>query len=155
MSTTNVNTIMTREVVTLREEDNLEGLAESMDKLHYRYLPVVDDGRFVGLITYRSLLRPTEHGSWQPDTHDAAGHEWEARSFVADVMTREVKTLPPDASAASAARLFMRDDVPCIPVVGDDHSLVGIVTRDDVLRLTLNLLEGRAAARYELNERSG
>ena len=137
-----VNEIMTRQVVTLREEDNLEGLADSMDKLQYRYLPVVDDTRFVGLLTYRNLMRPEGRVSRPPNPDDPQGVRWERSSFVADVMARAVPTLPPDALAGDAARLLMRHGVPCVPILDEDESLVGIVTRDDLLRLTIELLEG-------------
>ena len=52
-----VRDIMTREVVTLYEEDNLLGVEEGMRHFRFRHLPVVDDGKLVGLITERDLLR--------------------------------------------------------------------------------------------------
>ena len=54
-----VRDIMTTELVTLREEDNLLSIREGMEALHVRHLPVVDGEKLVGLITHRDILRLT------------------------------------------------------------------------------------------------
>ncbi|HEX8910363.1 MAG TPA: CBS domain-containing protein, partial [Anaeromyxobacteraceae bacterium] len=52
-----VGDFMTRELVTLKESDDL-ALAEQMLRLGgIRHLPVVRDGKLVGLVTQRDLLR--------------------------------------------------------------------------------------------------
>jgi CBS domain-containing protein len=53
---------------------------------------------------------------------------------VADVMTREVRTLGPDAPIRAAEDLFDAHDFDALPIVGVDGRLAGIVSKLDVLR---------------------
>lgn len=53
---------------------------------------------------------------------------------VADIMTREVITIAPEASILEAARLMMQHRISGLPVVDSSRNLVGIVTEGDFLR---------------------
>lgn len=55
---------------------------------------------------------------------------------AADVMTREVRTVEPDASIFEAARLMLQHRISGLPVVDAAKKLVGIVTEGDFLRRT-------------------
>ena len=53
-----VSDLMTRELTTLKETDNL-GLAESaMKHLYLRHLPVVQEGRLLGIVSSRNAMDP-------------------------------------------------------------------------------------------------
>jgi CBS domain-containing protein len=53
---------------------------------------------------------------------------------VRDVMTREVFTVGPDTSAKYAAAVMAERGFAALPVVDDDHRLVGIIAEADVLQ---------------------
>lgn len=53
---------------------------------------------------------------------------------VADIMTREVITVEPDASIMEAARLMLQHKIGGVPVVNSSKELVGVVTEGDFLR---------------------
>ncbi|HET6149062.1 MAG TPA: CBS domain-containing protein [Polyangia bacterium] len=56
---------------------------------------------------------------------------------VADVMTKDVKTVGPDASIREVAEIMRKEDVGVVPIVGEDGRLFGLVTdRDIVVRGT-------------------
>ncbi len=130
--------IMTREVITLFEEENLELLLEGMERYGLRHLPVVDDGKLVGLVTHRDLLRAAvSHLEPGAAEREAA---YEGRHFVADLMTRDVQTVRPDTSIAEAARLLREHKFGCLPVTEEDGTLVGIVTEADFVSLAASLL---------------
>lgn len=132
--------IMTRELITLYEEENLELLLEGMERYGLRHLPVVDGKKLVGLVTHRDLLRAAvsnlEPGAGQ---RDATTNN---RLFVADIMTRDVETVRPDSSIAVAARLLREHRFGCLPVTEADGTLVGIVTEADFVDVAARLLEG-------------
>ncbi|MFW5921065.1 MAG: CBS domain-containing protein, partial [Polyangiales bacterium] len=52
-----VSDIMSRNPITLSEEDNLENIAQGMEEFHLRHLPVVDGHKLVGLVSHRDILR--------------------------------------------------------------------------------------------------
>lgn len=124
--------IMTREVVTLREEDNLVSVSPIMTRLRVRHLPVVDGTKLVGLLTHRDLLRLSLNALdaiTQSRDRDA-----KAQTFVAKVMNRDVRTVGPDVAISIAARQLIDNKFGCLPVVDDEGNLVGIVTEHDFLK---------------------
>jgi CBS domain-containing protein len=133
--------VMTRSVVTLFEEDDLEHIDEAMERFRFRHVPVVDDGKLVGLLTERDLV------SLSSSRLDPTGPPRDAAArknlFVRDVMTTEVRTVLPDTSILDAARLMRDAKVSCLPVVQADNRLVGIITTTDMLDLVSTWLEER------------
>ena len=132
MSTT-VADVMTTQVVTLREEDNLTELQPDMEFFGLRHLPVVDGERLVGLLTHRDILRLTVSSMARDSVHQAIERDQEEGTFVAAVMKRDVITVPPTATIQEAARLMVDERVGCLPVVDAEQRLLGIVTEHDLL----------------------
>ena len=93
--------VMSREVVTLFEEENVAGVEEAMDRYRFHHLPVVDGTKLVGLVTHRDLLElrssPAE-GISAERSRDRA-----ERAFVRDIMKTEVATVGPDTPLVTAA----------------------------------------------------
>ena len=91
-----VNDVMTREVVTLFEEESVAGIEEAMDRYRFHHLPVVDGDKLVGLVTHRDLL--------QFDTSPAEG--------IAEQRTREraERTFDVWSMAMAGGRLVMESE---------------------------------------------
>ncbi|HTV25719.1 MAG TPA: CBS domain-containing protein [Polyangiaceae bacterium] len=127
-----VSQIMTTDVVCVEETDHLSNLLESMQALRFRHLPVTDDGRLLGLLTERDLLRLS--------TSNLLPHRAQqdralfARFRVCDVMVRDVVTVSPETPAAVAGKLLLDKRLGCLPVVTATNELVGIVTSADFVR---------------------
>ena len=134
-----VSDIMTRDVVTLYEEENLERLQEGMDRFGFRHLPVVDGDKLVGLVTHRDLLRAAV--SILEPGRATREQVYESGVFVAQIMTRNPATVRPDAPLAEAAKLLRDNKFGCLPVTEADGKLVGIITEADFVALVLHLLE--------------
>jgi CBS domain-containing protein len=109
--------------------------------LHFRFrhLPVVDEGKLVGLITHRDMLRVA--ASIAEPGGDVKTHNIKERLFARDVMARELVTAREDMPIADAGLLMWNSKLDCLPVVSDDGVLVGIVTEADFVKLALKLLE--------------
>ena len=133
-----VSDIMTREVITLSEEDNLRGVSEGMEHFRFRHLPVVDGKKLVGLITHRNLLKVAA-SSLEPASEQKT-QAFNERLFARDVMLREVATVREDTRLIDAARLMWNEKIGCLPVVADSNRLVGIVTEADFVLLTIRYL---------------
>ena len=135
---------MTKDLVTVRESDDL-ALAESLLKLAgIRHLPVVRAGRLVGLLTQRDLLRSGQSG--------AASARGVA---VESIMTREPVSIAPSASLAQAARLMLDRKFGCLPVCGDDGTLVGIVTEADFVRFAADVVRDLDLVAEAVSAQSG
>ena len=53
----NVGAVMTRKVVSCRESDTVAGIMEMMTLGKFRHLPVVEDGKVVGLISIGDIVK--------------------------------------------------------------------------------------------------
>jgi CBS domain-containing protein len=119
---------MTRELVTVGEGDDL-ALAESMLRLgSIRHLPVVREGRLVGLVTHRDLLR-------------SAAARPHRTTRVDDIMVRDLVTVRPGQSLVRAARTMLERKYGCLPVTDDDGKLLGIITESDFVRFAADLVQ--------------
>ena len=61
ISATRVDELMTREVVSANPDTALDELATWMVQRHLSMIPVLDNGRLVGVVTRRGILRATLH----------------------------------------------------------------------------------------------
>jgi CBS domain-containing protein len=140
-----VGELMTRDLVTLTETQNLS-LAEELLRLHrIRHLPVVRHGKLVGLVTHRDLLRASAQRSGADPAHKPL--------WASDVMVREVRTVRADTPTREAVKLLLDNKYGCLPVVGAGGELLGIITEADMVRFAQHLIEDldrrSLAAEYE------
>jgi CBS domain-containing protein len=59
---------------------------------------------------------------------------------IAEIMTRQVRTVRPQDPARRALETLLKDRIGCVPVVTEDRQLVGIVTETSFLRLAREAL---------------
>ena len=122
---------MTRNPVTISSTSTVRDALEAMERVGCHHLPVLNsDKHLVGVITARDCrlalsLPDVVRDYWQ---EDALAPQLPVRS----VMTAAPTVTTPDASAAEAAGLMLRQYVSCLPVMHDE-TLVGIVTVSDLL----------------------
>lgn len=116
-----VQDIMQRDVATVSENERLSLALQIMLWRNLRHLPVMREGRIVGLLSERDLLvRSAETTGARAD------------GVVGDVMSHPVETIHPYALVADAAALMSTKKIGCLPVI-DAGALVGILTATDVL----------------------
>ncbi len=117
--------LMNRELVTLRESDTLDDADRYLELGHIRHLPVVRGRKLVGLVTHRDLLRHCRR--LDPSTG--------AHILVRDAMTRDLTTVSPGTSVREAIHIMLNNKFGCLPVTGEDGTLLGIITESDLLRV--------------------
>ena len=137
---------MKRPVLTVKPHDTVLHARELLERHRVNQLAVVVDGKLVGIVTDRDLRDafPSVFESSRRRPARASGTDT-ATFPVADVMTRNVVTLAPDALVADAARLMRRERIGAIPIVADGR-VVGIITRSDVLDAFVQLAGMRERA---------
>ena len=128
-----VGEIMTRDVVTLYEEDNLARVRSELAQYPFHHLPVVDDGKLVGMLSQRDLLRAISETGSSPIELAREARMLE-ELFVRNIMRTEVATVYEDDSLQSATQRMLERGIGALPVVDHQDRLVGIVTEHDLLR---------------------
>lgn len=119
-----VSNRMTRDPVTVTEDDLLIQARLKMQKGSFRQLPVVSDGQLVGIITDRDMR---EHAGYLD------------RTEVKAAMSKKPLSVAPATTLEAASQLLLKHKIGGLPVV-ENGRLVGIITRSDVLQAFLDVM---------------
>ena len=126
-----VREIMSTGIEVVDRNDNLLTVEERMATKQLRHLPVLEQGDIVGMVTQRDLFKAAMSSAMGYGEKAQKAYLQSVR--VKEIMTYPVVTVSPDTSVAAAAEMIITQGVGCLPVV-DDHQLIGIVTKTDLLR---------------------
>ena len=122
--------IMMGSPVTLKPDDSLDLANDVIALGRIRHIPVVDDGKLVGMITERDLIGAAANKIF--GLKQASKSALLKTVRIKDVMKKRVITVAPDTPIKDAVHLMAEKKIGCVPVVSDG-SLVGLVTTTDVL----------------------
>jgi CBS domain-containing protein len=131
-----VKEIMMGSPVTLKAEDTLDLANDVISLGRIRHIPVLTDGRLVGLLSDRDLIGAAANRIF--------GLKQKSKSallktfLIRDIMKKKVVTVTPDTPIKDAAHLMASKKIGCVPVVADG-TLVGLVTTTDILRYVESL----------------
>ena len=150
-----VEQVMTREVVTVRPSTPLREVAQILTGRRISGLPVVaDDGSVLGVVSGADLL-VKERSPELPRgrLHRARGtRPLLAARTAGEAMTAPAVCIGSDRPLSEAADLMTTRHVSRLPVAEADGTLVGIVTRADLVRA---FLRSDAEIEQELHELLG
>ena len=116
-----VASIMTRELITVNQDDSLQKVKDILINNRIHHVPVVDGKKLVGLVTTYDLFKLNVEHKDYPNTR------------VGNVMTKRIATIESNFHIGTAAEVFMEHLFHAISVV-DNEELVGIVTSFDILK---------------------
>jgi CBS domain-containing membrane protein len=138
--------IMTREVVWVKPDTPLGEVAATMGRLGVSGVPVVDEGqRVVGVVSekdFLSAMGAKESQNFMSLVADCL----RAKGCVAlpikkqtagDLMSRPAVTVRPETRVGELAELFATRHINRAPVTDAEGRLVGIVSRGDLVKSTL------------------
>src|SRR5215210_3343812 len=112
--------IMTRSVTTGTREMSLRAVAALMRDGDMGSLPVVENGKLVGIVTDRDIVvRAVAEGR-------------DAQAAIGEVMTTEIYAVRAEDFVFEAIRLMGDKQVRRVPVVNENSELVGIIAMADV-----------------------
>ena len=116
-----VRELMEQAVTTIAEDDTLALASQLMKWNGIRHLPVMRDGRVVGMLSERDIL-----------AHAFPDHPLKQQALVREAMSSPVTIAPPHMDTIEAAAILVRDRIDALPVV-QEGALVGILTATDLL----------------------
>ena len=122
--------IMSQPVVTVQPTLDIVSARQRLRKLHYQQLPVLDKAhRIVSIVSVRDLLQflllNDQKLSYVPGKTDA------------DAMSADVITSDP-ITDVRRARVMTDYHLTAIPIVDASDSLIGLISRSDILRCVAN-----------------
>ena len=123
--------IMMGSPVTLKPEDSLSLASDVISLGRIRHIPVVDEGRLVGILTERDLIGAA--------ASQILGLKQKNKTallksvLIKEVMKKRVISAAPDTPIKELAHLMADKKIGCVPIVSAG-ALVGLVTTTDLLR---------------------
>ncbi|WP_339918790.1 CBS domain-containing protein [uncultured Flavobacterium sp.] len=130
-----VSVIMTKNVIKLNLSDDLTK-AEALFKKHkIRHIPVVNNHKIIGLLSYTDLLRVS-----YADAVDDQAKDVESIVFnmftVGQVMAKDIIEISSETTIKEAAEILANNEFHALPVC-DNEVLIGMVTTTDLMRYLL------------------
>jgi CBS domain-containing protein len=148
-----IKDVMNKDVIVCAPDDSLGSLADMFKKNHISGIPVVDNGKVVGLVSETDLIKlfkipEFSNDLWLPSPFEIIEIPIrnllkleETKKFfetmklrpVKDIMTGEVHAISSDDDLEDASTMMVKYDVNRLPVI-DNDILVGIVARSDIIK---------------------
>jgi CBS domain-containing protein len=142
--------VMEPDVLSVYPDTSVNDVAKLLLKHRISAVPVVDNGKLVGIVSEGDLVRRVEtdtdkHRSWWlelmvSDEKLAAEYVKSHARYAGEVMTRPVVTADENTPLDEIAKLFESHNIKRVPIVRGGN-MVGIVSRADLLRLLAGLHE--------------
>jgi CBS domain-containing protein len=133
LSGVTVAQLMSENVVTALSKTTIFEAERSMTTRGFRRLPIISDGKVVGIITTMDVIR--FFGSGEVFKHLRSGTIIQVLNTPAlTIASKEVSTIEPNADVGQAAKIMRDKDLGAVPVVKDDK-LVGIITERDFFKI--------------------
>lgn len=129
-----VRHVMEPKPVTVTPDTPMHEARAQMQRHDVTHLPVLAKGRLVGLLSERDIQTvlpspATSLSKWEL-------HYLVDKLTVRQAMTADIMTVTPTTSLSEAVRLMLMHRIGALPVV-ENHRMVGLLTRDDILRIFL------------------
>jgi acetoin utilization protein AcuB len=102
----------------------LDDIRDLMKKHNIRHIPIIENKKFVGLVSDRDLLKLDMSGTF-------------AFLTAKDIMTTVVVVAHENTPLAHVARVLLEEKISAIPIIDDNHHLTGIVSRSDILKAVI------------------
>ncbi len=121
---------MTRSVTTVTRQTTMRELESLFEKHDFNSFPVVEEGRMLGIITKFDFLRNFAFTTSQMVPH----YNELMQRPVAEMMTEAVVHVEPAAPLTRVLQLMVSLKSRSFPVIGPDAQLVGMISREDLIR---------------------
>ena len=134
-----VKDFMTKDVITVREDQSMLEAREVMRSKKLYSLPVVDDiSRVRGIITVDDIGKASPSDSSTLSRYEA--NYLLGRLKVKDVMSRTVVTVDSEDTIEYVAYNLYKHKINALPVLGRDGKLCGIISRSDMFRSFVEMM---------------
>jgi len=128
---------MSTNVITVDVQDTLQQAIKLSMENRVSLLPVLEEGKLVGVVTDRDMKRASPSDAALMDIQHILYHL--SRLEVGAIMTRYPTTIPPDLTIEEAAAVLLNNKISGAPVVDEQGAIKGVITKNDLFRAMISL----------------
>lgn len=147
---------MSKDVITVEEDASIMEVTQIMRENNIRRLPVLSNGRLVGIVSDRDIKAASPSKATTLDVHEL--YYLLSKLKVKEVMTKNPLRIGPDDTVEKAAVIMLSNKVSGLPVVNTMGDVIGILTQGDVFRVLTSITgvyRGGVQFAFELDDRPG
>ena len=128
-----VSQVMSEKVITALSKTIIFEAERTMTTQGFRRLPIISDGKVIGIITTMDIIR--FFGSGSVFKYLQSGTIIQVLNTPAlEIATKDVSTITPDADVGQAAKMMRDKNIGALPVV-EKEKLVGMLTERDFFKI--------------------
>ena len=131
-----INWMSTR-LVSISPDDSMSQAIRYIKENHVGRLPVIKDGKLVGIVSDKDLKRAGASDATALEVHELA--YLLSRVKVKDIMTPNPKTVHIHDTIEEAALEMLENKVSGLPVLDDAGQVVAMITQSDIFRALISL----------------
>ncbi len=129
---------MITDIISIFPEASISLAFQMMHEKNISQLPVIKDGKLVGLVTETLLSEFTPSKATTLSIYEM--NYILGKTKVESVMAKEVVTCTEDMLIENVAVLMNENDVNMVPVVNSNGTLVGIISRSDIIESFIEII---------------
>ena len=135
-----VKEVMRTNVICASSDTKATEVKNMMTENNVSKLPVVDNGKFVGIVTKNDLLKAEPSSATTLDMFEIS--YLLSKLTVKKIMNTKVISVGPNEVVEEAARIMVDNKISCLPVV-DGDALIGIITKSDLFHMFTEMFGAR------------
>lgn len=132
-----IRDVMTKNPITISSDTLIIDAQKIMKEKNIRRLPVVDNGKLVGIVTKHDLLEASPSPATSLSIYEL--NYLLSKMKIKEIMKKNPITLSPETPFEEALRIGQEKKIGSFPVV-EDGKLIGIATESDIIRFVSRIL---------------
>ncbi len=131
---TTVKEVMTSDVKTVKPKDNLRKVMDLLSENKVTGAPVVEDNKIVGVISEADIIKVMDVRKILDPKKDEIKLSKLDKITVKEIMSRDPILINQKERVTDASEAMYKHHVNRLPVIDDKKNLVGIITKEDVIK---------------------
>jgi len=128
---------MTTKVIIIDPDDTMLTAVNLLREHNIRTMPVVKDGKLMGVVTDRDLKRASASDASTLEIHELM--YLISKIKVRDIMSNTVVTVPEDFTIEETAEVLLENRISGVPVVDKEGTVTGVITQADIFRALISI----------------
>jgi acetoin utilization protein AcuB len=147
---------MSKDLVTIDADTSIMKASRVMKQNEIQHLPVLSKGVLTGIVSDRDLKEATPSKATTLDIHEM--YHLLDTIKVKSLMPKRLFTITPGETVEKAAAVMLKRHISALPVVDNQGTLTGIITKGDIFRAFVSIsgiYQGPLAMGLELPDQPG
>ncbi len=130
---TKIQELMTKGIFSVQLEDTVRKADEIMRTENVRHVPVLDGGKYLGMITERSIMEYTLRHLYDYHDHSLGDDGFNRINDFQEIMAKSNYVIYPEDSVLKAVEIMSKRKIDYLPVIDWQGNLKGIITSVDLM----------------------